>query len=123
MARYFNKAAKTEHVPALHGDPAGLPHVVELPPENTFWGEPMEPDEELTFDAEGLPLARVKIPVPPETALRDALLAAGITRAAMDKAVYLAGRGVPGPLTVLDNDLDALVLSEGVSLETLVALI
>ena len=122
MARYFDKSNRTEWLELVHGDPAGNPDVVELPPENTFWGEPMEADEELTFDAQGLPLARVKITIPPEVILSRALLDAGITRAAMDRALYLAGRGTTGPLTALDNALDAIVLSEGVALEALLEL-
>ena len=123
MARYFDKVTKTEWIPIFHGDPGGNPDVVELPPENTFWGLPLEPDEVLTFDIDGLPLARVPRVVPPEEALKILLRDAGITRAAMDRALYLDGRGVPGPLNAIDAALDALVISEGETLETLVGLI
>ena len=122
MTRYFHKVTQTEWVPLFHGDPDGNPDVVELPPESPFWGEPMGPDELMTFDFDGLPLARVPRTISPEEALHTLLQADGITPAAMDRATYLDRRGDPGPLTALDNALDALVLSEGVTLETLLEL-
>ena len=122
MAGYFHKVTQTEWVPLMHGDPDGDPDVVELPPESPFWGEPMGPDEVMTFDVDGLPLARVPRTISPEEVLHNLLQADGITPAAMDKALYLAGRGTTGPLTALDNALDAIVLSEGVTLEALLEL-
>ena len=123
MTRYFDKVSQCEWIPLFHGDPAGNPNVVVLPPESTFWGEPMEPGEVMTYDVDGLPLARVPRTVAPEEALVNLLLDAGITKAAMGKALYLSGRGTTGPLTIIDNALDALALAQGVTLEALVELI
>lgn len=122
MARYFHKVWQTEWVPIIHGDPDLEPDVVELPPENVFWGPPKDPDEVLTFDGAGLPLALVARVIPPELLLKRAMRDAGLTQAAMERATYLARRGDLGPLTALDNALDALVLSEGATLEALLEL-
>lgn len=121
--RYYNKVTRTEHLEIMHGDWTADPDVVILPPGNTFWGPPLALDEVLSFDVDNLPLARVPRVISQEEAISVALRAAGVTRAAMDRALYLAGRGVTGPLTTIDNELDALVVSETVTLETLVELI
>jgi hypothetical protein len=118
--RYYNKVTQTEHLEVMHGDWTLDPDVVILPPGNPFWGTPMGPDEVLTFDGAGIPLARVARVKPQEEILRALLVAAGINGGSVARAVYLDGRGVPGPLNAIDAALDAIVLSESVALETLV---
>lgn len=121
--RYYNKVTRTEHSQQISGPWDDDPNVVILPPGNTFWGPPLDPDEVLTYDIDNLPLGRVPRVVPLEESLSILLQAAGVTRAAMDRAIYLDGRGIPGPLNAIDSALDALVISESETLETLVGLV
>ena len=117
--RYYNKATQTEHLEVMHGDWTLNPDVVILPPSSPFWGAPMGPDEVLTFDGAGIPLARVARVKPQEEIVRALLLAAGLTSAALQRALYLAGRGNTALLTTFDNDMDAMAISEAVPLEIL----
>lgn len=119
MARYYHLLDKNE---VLFVAPPLPPDVVELPPENVFWSELPE-GHELTFDGGGLPNGTQLIVQGTDFILRDALSSAGVTRDTLTSALYLAGRGVTAPLTALDNAIDALVISEGVTLEEMVGAI
>ena len=52
MTRYYNKVTKTEAIEGIHS--IALPDVVELPPENLFWGE-LAPNTQLTYDINQIP--------------------------------------------------------------------
>jgi hypothetical protein len=121
--RYYNKVTRTEHLEIMHGDWTLDPDVVILPPGNTFWGPPLELNEVLSFDGGNLPLARVPRVISLEETLSILLRAAGVSQASLERALYLDGRGIPGPLNGIDAALDVLVISEGVTLETLVELV
>ena len=121
--RYFNKVTLTEHVQALHGPWDADPNVVILPPGNVFWGPPLDGDEVLTFDGGGLPLARVPRIVPQAETLGLLLRSQNLTQSTLERALYLDQRGIGTPLVDFNAAIDALVLSEAVTLETLVELI
>ena len=116
MARYYHTVDKVE---VLFVEPPLPPNVVELPPENVFWLDLPE-GHELTFGVGDLPVGTQPVVPDPRSALLDALYAAGVTKGTVATALYLDGRGIPGPLNDIDAALDALVLSEAVTLEVLV---
>jgi hypothetical protein len=110
-ARYFNTVDQNEHLEILHGPWESAPNVVDLPLDNTFWGPPLEPDMMLTFDAQGLPLARVPRPVPDETVIYDLLQGAGLTSRELRRAQLADSRGNPVPLADFNAALTALISS------------
>ena len=119
MARYYHIIDKVE---VLFVEPPLPANVVELPPENVFWADLPE-DHKLTFDGSGIPNG-TQLTVPaPHMALLGALYDAGVTKGAVATALYLDGRGIPGPLNALDATIDGLVLSEEVTMEVLLGAI
>lgn len=110
--RYFNKLTRTEHIEQIHGPWGDDPDVVILPPGSPFWGDPLPRDEELTFDIDGLPLARVARVVPLAETIVNLLLTAGLTKSRLSVALYADQRGDPSALASFNADMDALVLAE-----------
>ena len=108
MARYFNKVTKNEHVEAFHGPWQDNPDVVDLPLSNTFWGEPMEAHENLTFDVDGLPNGRETV-IPDDYIIYTLLQAAQLSGAGLRRALLADSRGDPAPLVAFNAALDAVV--------------
>lgn len=119
MARYYHTVDKVE---VLFVEPPLPANVVELPPENVFWLDLPE-GQELTFDGGGIPNGTQPVVPDPRSALLDALYDAGVTKGTITAALYLDGRGTPGPLNAIDAAIDALVISEGVTLTYLMGLL
>ena len=108
MPRYYDKINKTEYLVALAGPPTD-PNIVTLPPENTFWGEPLASDEELTYDLDGLPDGRQPRTVSDHETIQLLLQGANLTQRRLDKALLFDSRGNPAPLVAFNAELDVLI--------------
>jgi hypothetical protein len=108
-ARYFNTVEQNEHLELIHGPWEAAPNVVDLPLDNTFWGPPLAHDMMLTFDAQGLPLARVPRPVLDETIIYHLLQDAELTSRELRQAQLADSRGNPVPLADFNAALTALI--------------
>jgi hypothetical protein len=108
MDRYYDKVNKNE-VLAFSGPPPTGPNIVILPPDNTFWGEPLEYNEEFTYDAQGLPLARVLVPPSDGMVMADLLRDAGLTQASLRQALLMDSRSDPAPLVAFNATLNGVI--------------
>jgi hypothetical protein len=107
--RYYNKVERTEHIQQIHGPWEDTPGVVILPPGNTFWGPPLDPDEDVTYDIDNLPLARVPRVKPVEELITNILLPSGLSQGALSRAMLADNRGNTAPLIAFNAALDILI--------------
>jgi hypothetical protein len=107
--RYYNKVEQTEHIEQIHGPWEDNPDVVILSLANTFWGPPLDPDEELTFDIDNLPLARVPRVKPVGELITNILLPSGLSQGALSRAMLADNRGNTAPLIAFNAALDILI--------------
>lgn len=115
MTRYYHTIDKNEAL-------APGPDIVILPPENAFWS-PLPAGHQLTYDGNAIPTGTEPIPPPPLGTIGAAkidLRAAGVTTAAVSRALYKDGRGLPAELNAIDAAIDAIVLAHTLSLEDVV---
>jgi hypothetical protein len=105
MDRYYDTVHKQERL----DDGGGDPNVVVLPPENVFWGDPLEPDEMFSYDLAGLPLAVVPRPPMDSEIIGAELYAAGVTQQSLRQAQVADSRGNPVPLADWNAALDSVV--------------
>jgi hypothetical protein len=107
--RFYNKVEQTEHIEQIHGPWGDNPDVVILPPGNTYWGSPLDPDEDLTYDIDNLPLARVARVKPVGELITNILLPSGLSQGALSRALLADSRGNPAPLIAFNAALDILI--------------
>jgi hypothetical protein len=107
--RYYNKVERTEHVQQIHGPWGDNPDVVILPPANTYWGDPLDPDEELTYDIDNLPLARVARVISAEELIGNILRGANLTQMVLQRAMLANLRGNAVPLADFNAALDVVI--------------
>ena len=120
--RYYNKVTKTEAIPGIHS--IDLPDVVILAEANLFWS-PLPPGMQLTYTL-GIPDGMEAIPAPVFTVEQQAgrdLRAAGVNGTTVTAALYANARGITTPLATLDSAVDAVVLSSGLTLPQVSALV
>lgn len=120
MDRYYDTtllcewlAEPGETAPVLPGD------VVILPPEHIFW-QPLPEGDKLVYGLDGVPTGYETVVPTPEYALFLAVTGAGLTRSRLVTATYAASRGYPGPLNDFNAEVDALALTEGVTVEDII---
>jgi hypothetical protein len=105
MDRYYDTVNQQERL----DDGGGDPNVVVLPPENVFWGDPLEPDEMFSYDMAGLPLAVVPRPPTDAELITQELFDAGVTQQTLRQAQIADSRGNPVPLADWNAALDSVV--------------
>ena len=115
--RYFNTVTRTEAIEGVHE--TNVPEVVILPDDNPFW-QPLPEGKQITYDYNGVPNGIEDIPPPVYTPIQQAaidLANAGITTGTMIVALYLAKRGTNGPLSDMNDLIDGIAASNGLSLD------
>jgi len=123
MSRYYNKVTKTEAIEGIHD--LNPPAVVVLPLSNVFW-DPLPAGMQLTYDIDLIPNGLEPIPAIVYTAEEQARIdldAANVTAHKLSAAIYADNRGNPARLAAIDVDVDAIVLANGLSLDTVISLI
>ena len=129
--RYYNKTGQPGSELFLAGVPAQLiynvanPFHVELDEANVFW-QPRPAGQQLTYDGGGVPDGLEPMPAPIYTAEQQAridLRAAGVTTVSAVAAMYMFHRGDNAPIVVVNDAIDAVVISSGLTLAAVSALV
>ena len=112
--RFFSVPDKNEHF----GPPDNI-EVFYLPPENVFWQQ-LPDGHALTFDGQGLPNGTQLAVDGAEVQLFRLMTSLGLTQYELTLAMYANSRGQPALLSDFNAKMDALVISESVTLEYLI---